>query len=106
MSNIPHFILEPGCEDQSFLEQAVADIGHGLDSILTDPVNPPEPKVLFDEADAVPSSVSSGFLCLVSTHSDNSRLQLASSVKCIHYSARLGYHFYLYHRWVKCQPVS
>ena len=32
--------------------------------------------------DAMPFSVSSGYLCLVSIHSDNSRLQLAPSIKC------------------------
>ena len=75
--------LKPGCEDYSFLDQIVKDPEHGLDSILTDFVNTPELEVSFDEADDMPSSVSSGFLCLVSTHSGNSKLQLAPSIKCL-----------------------
>ena len=35
MSSLTHFSLEPGCEDYSFLDQAVADFEQGLDSILT-----------------------------------------------------------------------
>ena len=31
----------------------------------------------------MPSSISSGSICLVSTYSDNSRLQLAPSIKCL-----------------------
>ena len=34
-----HFPLESGCEDYSFLDQAVEDIEDGLDSILTDHIN-------------------------------------------------------------------
>ena len=45
-------------------------------------VNTPKLEVSFDETNAVPSSVSSGFLCLVSTYSDNSRLHLAASIRC------------------------
>ena len=36
---------------------------------------------LLNEPDAITSSVSSGFLCLVSTLSDNSKLQLAPSIR-------------------------
>ena len=35
-STLIHFPLEPQCEDYSFLDQAVEDFEHGLDSILTD----------------------------------------------------------------------
>ena len=31
-----HFLLEPGCEDYSLLDQAIADFEHALDSTLTD----------------------------------------------------------------------
>ena len=36
VSSLPHFPLEPGCEDYAFLDQAVADFKQDLDSILTD----------------------------------------------------------------------
>ena len=36
MSTLTHFPFEPGCKDYSFLDKAVEDLKHGLDSILTD----------------------------------------------------------------------
>ena len=45
-------------------------------------VNIPEVEASFGEAVAMPSSVSSEFLWLVSTHLDNARLQLALNIKC------------------------
>ena len=74
------FSLEPGCEDYAFLDQAVADFEQGLDSILTDSLETPELDTSLEEPDASTSSVSSGFLCLVSTISDNSKPQLAPSI--------------------------
>ena len=59
----------------------MAGLDHGLDSILTNSIDTPELDVSFDGADATPSSVSSGFLCLVCTVSDTSQLQLAPSFK-------------------------
>ena len=76
-----HTPLEPGCDDYSFLDQAIDDSEHGLDSILMDSINTPELCVSFDEADVVPSSVSLGFLSSDSTISDTSRLQLAPSIE-------------------------
>ena len=69
-----YFPLELECEDYSFLDQAVADFEQGLDSILTDSLEAPELDTSLDEPDAITSSVSSGFLCSVSTLSDNSNL--------------------------------
>ena len=60
----------------------VKDFDSGLKPILMDSIDTPELEVSFDEADVMPSSVSSGYLCLVSTHYDNSRLQLAPNIKC------------------------
>ena len=80
VSSLTHFPLEPGCEDYAFLDQAVADFEQGLDSILTDSLKTPELDTSLDEPDVITSSVSSGFLHLVSTLSDNSKLQLASSI--------------------------
>ena len=81
MSLLTHFLLEPGCEDYAFLDQAVADFEQGLDSILTDSLETLELDTSLDEPDAVTSSsLSSGFLHLVSTLSDNSKLQLAPSI--------------------------
>ena len=42
VSSLTHFPLEAGCEDYSFLDQAVADFEQGLDSILTDSLKTPE----------------------------------------------------------------
>ena len=81
VSSLIHFPLEPGCEDYSFLDQAVADFQQGLDSILTDSSETPELDTSLGEPDAIASSISSGFLCSVSTISVNSKLQLAPSLQ-------------------------
>ena len=78
--SLTHFPLELGCEDYSFLDQAMADFEQGLDSILTNSLETPELDTSLDEFDAITSSVSSGFLHLVSTLSDNSKLQLTSNI--------------------------
>ena len=57
------------------------DFEHGLDSVLTDSVDTPDMDESLDEADAMPSSVSSGFLHLVSTVCVTSNLQIAPSIK-------------------------
>ena len=80
VSSLTHFPLEPGCEHYAFLDQAVADFEQGLDSILTDSLKTLELDTSLEEPDAITSSVSSGFLCLVITLSDNSKLQLAPSI--------------------------
>ena len=81
VSTLTHFPLELGCEDYSFLDQAMADFEQGLDSILTGSLETPELDVSLDEPDAIPSLVSSGFLHLVNTLSDNSKVQLAHSIR-------------------------
>ena len=81
VSSLTHFPLEPGCEDFAFLDQAVVDFEEGLDSILTDSLETPELVTSLDEPDVITSSVSSGFLCSVTTLSDNSKLQLAPSIQ-------------------------
>ena len=81
VSPLTHFPLEPGCEDYAFLDQAVADFEQGLDSILTDSLETWELYTSLDEPDVITSSVSSGFLHLVSSLSDNSKLQLAPSIQ-------------------------
>ena len=78
---INHFPLEPGCEDYTFLGQAVADFKQGLESILTDSLETSALDTSLEEPDTITSpSVSSGFLHSVSTLSDNSKLQLAPSI--------------------------
>ena len=62
VSSLTHFPQEPGCEDYSFLDQAVVDFEHGLDSILTDFINTLELDTSLDETDAITSLVSSWFL--------------------------------------------
>ena len=81
MSTLTHFIHELGCEDYSFLDQAVEDFENDLDSILMDSIGTPELDASPEEADAIPSSVFSGFLHSVCTISDTSRLQLAPSIR-------------------------
>ena len=81
VSSLTHFPLEPGCEDYAFLDQAVADFEQGLDSILTDSIKIPELDTSLNEPDVITSSVSPGFLHLVSTLSDNSKPQLAPSIQ-------------------------
>ena len=83
VSSLTHFPLEPGCKDYTILDQAIVDFEQGLDSILTDSLKTLELDTSFDEPDVITSSVSSGFLHLVSTLSDNSKPQLASSI-CTH----------------------
>ena len=81
VSSLTHFPLEPGCEDYSFLDQAVADFEQGLDSIFTDPFETLELDASPDDPDAITSSsVSSGFIHLVSNLSDNSKPELAPSI--------------------------
>ena len=99
-------MLEPGCEHYSFLDQAVEDYKGCLDAILTDSIKTPELDVPFDEPDIMPSSVSSALLYLDITISDNSRSQLLLATNLIHYGARLGCDFCLYHCWAKCQPQN
>ena len=81
VSSLTHFPLETGCEDYAFLDQAVADFKQGLDSILTDSLETLDLDTSLQESDAITSSVSSGFLHSVSTISDNSKLQLAPSIR-------------------------
>ena len=80
VSSLTHFPLEPGCEDYAFLDQAVADFEQGFDSILTDSLETLELDISLDEPYVITSSVSSGFLCLVSTLSGNSKSQLTPSI--------------------------
>ena len=90
VSWLTHFPLEPGCEDYSFLDQAVADFEQGLDSIVTDSIKTPELDTSLDEPYTITSSVSFGFLCSVSTISDTSKLQLVARIGChkLWYQAR------------------
>ena len=49
--------------------------------MYTDSIETPELDASFEELDGVPSSVSVGFLCSVSTISDTSKLQFSPSIK-------------------------
>ena len=80
VSSLTYFPLEPGCEGYAFLDQAVADFEQGLDSILTDSFETLELDTSLDEPHVIISSVSSEFLCLISTLSDNSKPELAPSI--------------------------
>ena len=79
--SLNHVPLEPVCEDYSFLDQAVADFEWGLDSILNDSIETQKLDTSFDEPDVITSSVSSGFLHLVTTVSNTSKLQLAPRIR-------------------------
>ena len=80
VSSLTHFPLEPGCEDYAFLDQAIADFEQSLNSIFTNSLRTLELDTSLDEPDVITSSVSSGFLYLVGTLSDNSKPQLAPSI--------------------------
>ena len=71
VSSLTHFPLEPGCEDYSFLDHIV-NFEQGLDSILINFIETTELDTFLDKPDVITSSVSSGFLHLFSTISDNS----------------------------------
>ena len=105
VSTLNHLPLEPACEDYSFLEQAVADFEHVLVLFSLTPIKTLELDASFDEPDTMPSSVPSGFLCSFSTISDNSKLQLASSIKFkLWCQARV---MLLAVQWQeKCQPLN
>ena len=81
MPSHTHIPLESGCEDYSFLDQAVAGFEQGLDSIHADSRETLEWDTSLKEPDVIISSVSSGFLHLVSTVSDTSKPQLAPSIR-------------------------
>ena len=74
VSTLTHFPPAPGCKDYYFLDQAVKAFEHCLYPIIMDSVYSPELDASCDEADAIPSSVSSWFLCCFSTISDTSML--------------------------------
>ena len=59
----------------------MADFEQGLDFILSHSLETPALDASLDESAAIPSSVSSGSLHLVSTLSDNSELQIAPSIR-------------------------
>ena len=71
-------------------------------------INRPKLDVSFDEADAMFSSVSSGFQCSVNTVSNASSLQLASGIKSklINYGARIELFLCVCSSQVKCQLLS
>ena len=52
VSTLTHFLIEPGSEDISFLDQAVKDLEHGPDSILTNTIKTLEYDASFAELDA------------------------------------------------------
>ena len=81
VSTVTYFLLEISCEDSSFLDQPVEDYEQGLDSILADSTETPELDDSFDKSDAITFSISSGFVCSVSTLSGNFKLQVAPSIK-------------------------
>ena len=61
----------------------MGDFEHGLDSIFTYSINTSELAASLNEADAIPSSISTGLPCSVITVSDTSRLQLDPSIKSL-----------------------
>ena len=70
MSTLTKFLLEPGCEDYFLLTKQLKTLSMAL-ILSSQTVDTQELDVSFDEADAMPSWVSSGFLCLVSAHFDH-----------------------------------
>ena len=81
MSILTLYPLEPGCEDYSFLDQTLKTLSIVLILSSCTPLQALKLDAFFDEADAVPSSVYSGILNLVTPISDTSRLQLTHNIK-------------------------
>ena len=79
--SLTHLPLEPGCEDYSFLDQAVAAFEQGMDSILTNSIETAEIDRCFDKPDVITSSVYSGFICLVYIVSFTSKSKLTPSIR-------------------------
>ena len=90
VSSLTHLPCEPRFEDHSFLDQEIANFEQGMDSILTDSIEALKLDTSLDEPDVITSSVPSGFLHLVSTVFDTSKLQFVPSVMSHKLSARLG----------------
>ena len=80
VSSLTHFLLEPGCEDYAFLDQAVADFEQGLDSILTDSLETPELDTSLQELMPLHLQSLLDFSARLVLVSDNSKLQLAPSI--------------------------
>ena len=102
VSTLAHFQLEPGCEDYSFLGQAVENLGM-IRILFSQPLSTHE-NWMHPLMKLVPYLIK--FLCLVSTVYDTSRLQLAPSLKsCMLWcQARVLLCFSC--RQVKCQLLS
>ena len=105
VSTLIHFPPEPWCEITTFWTR-LEEFEHGLDFILTDPINTQELGALFDGAHAMLHQSLQGFyawwvLFLIIL---DCSLPLASNF--MKYGAWLGCYFYLYHRQIKCQPQS
>ena len=81
LSSLTHFPHEPGCEEYSFLDQAIWDFEEGFDSILTDSARTLGLNTFLDEHDVITSSFSSAFLHSGSPASDTFKPQLASSIR-------------------------
>ena len=82
VSSLTHFPWNQVVRIIIFLDLAMADLAQDLDSILTESLETTGLDASLDEPDAIPSSVSYGFLHSVSTLSDYSKLQLAPSIRC------------------------
>ena len=84
VNTLSHFPLEPGCKDYSFLDQAVEALSMVMILSLWTSMDTPELYGSLDEVDAMHSSVSPSFLCLVSTISDAFRSKLAFSIHSLY----------------------
>ena len=60
VSTLTHCPIEPSCEDYCFLDQAMVDFEHGLILFSYTPLTCQNWSTSLKEADAIPSSVSSG----------------------------------------------
>ena len=73
--------FEVDCEDYTFFKTKLEKFDHGLVSIFTESVKTPKLNASCDDPDTIASSVSSWFLCLVSTIYDICKPKLAPSIK-------------------------
>ena len=81
VSRLTHLQLNQGVRITHFWNKESKTLSMALILSPQTLVNTPKLNASFDKADAMPSSVSSEFLCLVSNNSDNSRLKPATKIK-------------------------
>ena len=103
VSSLTHFPLEPGCEDYSFLDQAMTDFEQGLDSILTDSLETPELDTSLDEPMPLPLQSLLGFITWLVLFLIILNCSLLLAYDLVNCGARLGLFLHLCLCLPRCQ---